>query len=152
MGRSGDHTFLGRWRFGEVSVIQARTEVVGSLLRPRELLQARERLERGEIAPPEFKQVEDAAVDAAIRLQEGVGLAVVTDGEMRRLSFQSQLTEAVEGFSDWNLDAFVWGDWHGDEVGGACHYNCVSRGWTKMGRCDHHSAGKGTIRESGHQC
>ena len=42
---------------------------------------------------------------------------MVTDGEMRRLSFQSQLTEAVEGFSDWDLDAFLWGDWHGNEVG-----------------------------------
>jgi 5-methyltetrahydropteroyltriglutamate--homocysteine methyltransferase len=98
-------------------VITARTDVVGSLLRPRELLQARQRLERGEIGPPEFKWVEDAAVEAAIRLQEDAGLAVITDGEMRRLSFQSQLTEAVEGFSDWDLDAFLWGDWHGDEVG-----------------------------------
>jgi 5-methyltetrahydropteroyltriglutamate--homocysteine methyltransferase len=101
-------------------VIVARTDVVGSLLRPRELLQARERLERGEIGPPEFKRVEDAAVAAAIRLQEDAGLAVVTDGEMRRLSFQSQLTEAVEGFSDWDLDAFLWGDWHGEEVGDKC--------------------------------
>jgi 5-methyltetrahydropteroyltriglutamate--homocysteine methyltransferase len=98
-------------------VIAARTDVVGSLLRPSELLEARQRLARGEIGLPEFKQVEDAAVDAAIRLQEDAGLAVVTDGEMRRLSFQSQLTEAVEGFSDWDLDAFLWGDWHGDEVG-----------------------------------
>jgi 5-methyltetrahydropteroyltriglutamate--homocysteine methyltransferase len=98
-------------------VIAARTDVVGSLLRPRELFEARERLKRGEIGAPEFKRVEDAAVEAAIHLQEDAGLAVVTDGEMRRLSFQSQLTEAVEGFSDWNLDAFLWGDWHGDEVG-----------------------------------
>ncbi len=42
---------------------------------------------------------------------------MVTDGEMRRLSFQSQLTEAVEGFSDWDLDAFLWGAWYGAEVG-----------------------------------
>jgi 5-methyltetrahydropteroyltriglutamate--homocysteine methyltransferase len=98
-------------------VIAARTDVVGSLLRPRELFEARERLKRGEIGAPEFKRVEDAAVEAAIHLQEDAGLTVVTDGEMRRLSFQSQLTEAVEGFSDWNLDAFLWGDWHGDEVG-----------------------------------
>ncbi|MGH4009613.1 MAG: cobalamin-independent methionine synthase II family protein [Pseudonocardiaceae bacterium] len=98
-------------------MIAARTEVVGSLLRPRELLEARERLERGEIGPPKFKCVEDAAVKAAIRLQEDAGLAVVTDGEMRRLSFQSQLTEAVDGFGDWDLEAFLWGDWHGDEVG-----------------------------------
>jgi 5-methyltetrahydropteroyltriglutamate--homocysteine methyltransferase len=98
-------------------VITARTDVVGSLLRLRELLGARERLECGEIGPPEFKRVEDAAVAAVIRLQEGTGLAVVTDGEMRRLSFQSQFTEAVEGFSDGGLDAFLWGDWHGEEVG-----------------------------------
>jgi len=98
-------------------VIEARTDVVGSLLRPPELLAARRRLERGEIDPPEFKRIEDAAVDAAIRLQEDAGLAVVTDGEMRRLSFQSQFTEAVEGFSEWDIDAFLWGDWHGDEVG-----------------------------------
>jgi 5-methyltetrahydropteroyltriglutamate--homocysteine methyltransferase len=102
---------------GVHAVIVARTDVVGSLLRPRELLEARERLGRGEIGAPEFTRVEDAAVDAAIRLQEDAGLAVVTDGEMRRLSFQSQLTEAVEGFSEWDLDAFLWGDWHGEEVG-----------------------------------
>lgn len=34
----------------------------------------------------------------------------------------------------------------------ACHYNCVSHGWTKIGRRDHHSAGKGTICGSGHCC
>jgi 5-methyltetrahydropteroyltriglutamate--homocysteine methyltransferase len=95
----------------------SRTDVVGSLLRPPELLEARERREHDEIGPPEFKRAEDAAVDAAIRLQEDAGLTVVTDGEMRRLSFQSQLTEAVEGFSDWDINAFLWGDWHGNEVG-----------------------------------
>jgi 5-methyltetrahydropteroyltriglutamate--homocysteine methyltransferase len=98
-------------------VIEARTDVVGSLLRPPELLEARERLARGEIGPPEFKRVEDRAVDEAIRLQEEAGLDVVTDGEMRRLSFQSQLTESVEGFGEWDLDAFLWGEWHGGEVG-----------------------------------
>jgi 5-methyltetrahydropteroyltriglutamate--homocysteine methyltransferase len=98
-------------------VLTARTDVVGSLLRPKELLEARDRLARGELTPAEFKPVEDAAVDAALRLQEDAGLDVVTDGEMRRLSFQSQMTEAVEGFGEWDLDAFLWGDWHGEEVG-----------------------------------
>jgi 5-methyltetrahydropteroyltriglutamate--homocysteine methyltransferase len=98
-------------------VLDARTDVVGSLLRPPELLEARARLARGELARAEFKRVEDAAVDEALRLQEDAGLDVVTDGEMRRLSFQSQLPEAVEGFGDWDLDAFLWGEWHGDEVG-----------------------------------
>jgi 5-methyltetrahydropteroyltriglutamate--homocysteine methyltransferase len=98
-------------------VIAARTDVVGSLLRPPELLEARERLVRGELAAPAFKRIEDRAVDEAIRLQEEAGLEVVTDGEMRRLSFQSQLTEAVDGFGEWDLDAFLWGEWHGAEVG-----------------------------------
>jgi 5-methyltetrahydropteroyltriglutamate--homocysteine methyltransferase len=98
-------------------MVEARTDVVGSLLRPPELLHAREQLARGEVRPPAFKKIEDAAVEAALRLQEEAGLEVVTDGEMRRLSFQSQMTEAVEGFGDWDLDAFLWGEWHGDEVG-----------------------------------
>ena len=58
-----------------------------------------------------------AAVDRALALQEEAGLDVVTDGEMRRLSFQSQLPAAVDGFADWDLDAFLWGDWQCDELG-----------------------------------
>src|SRR5437868_10937880 len=96
-----------------------RTDVVGSLLRPPELLDARERLAGGELAPAAFKRIEDAAVDEVLRLQAEAGLDVVTDGEMRRLSFQSQMTEAVEGFGPWDLDAFLWGEWKGDEVGDA---------------------------------
>jgi 5-methyltetrahydropteroyltriglutamate--homocysteine methyltransferase len=96
-----------------------RADVVGSLLRPPELLEARARYAVGEIPAPEFKRIEDRAVDWAISLQERAGLPVVTDGEMRRESFQSQLVEAVEGFSGHTIDAWLWGDWHGDErVGG----------------------------------
>src|SRR5438105_10867074 len=98
-------------------MVEARTDVVGSLLRPPELLEARGQRERAELTEPEFKRLEEAAVDAALRLQEEAGLDVVTDGEMRRLSFQSQMTEAVEGFGEWDLDAFLWGEWHGAEVG-----------------------------------
>jgi 5-methyltetrahydropteroyltriglutamate--homocysteine methyltransferase len=98
-------------------VLDAHTDVVGSLLRPPELLDAQEKLARGEIEPPEFKRIEDRAVDDAIRLQEEAGLEVVTDGEMRRLSFQSQMTAAVKGFGEWDLDAFLWGEWHSDELG-----------------------------------
>jgi 5-methyltetrahydropteroyltriglutamate--homocysteine methyltransferase len=98
-------------------VLEARTDVVGSLLRPPELLAAQERLARGELTPAAFKRVEDRAVDEALALQEGAGLDVVTDGEMRRLSFQSQLTAAVEGFGEWDLDAFLWGEWRSEEFG-----------------------------------
>src|SRR5262249_3435639 len=95
----------------------ARSDVVGSLLRPADLLHARERLEKGEIAPPAFKRVEDAAVDAALRLQEESGIDVVTDGEQRRLSVQAGLPAAVEGVGEWDLDAFLWGEWRSDAVG-----------------------------------
>lgn len=96
-------------------MISARADVVGSLLRPGWLLDAQQRYRAGELDWVAFKRIEDRAVDAVVAMQEAAGLEVVTDGEMRRLSFQSQLTQAVEGFGDWDLDAFLWGDWHGDD-------------------------------------
>ena len=90
-------------------------DVVGSLLRTPELLQAQQELEAGRLTQAAFKVVEDRAVDEAIALQEEAGMPVVTDGEQRRLSFQSQLPAAVEGFGEWDIDAFLWGDWKGDE-------------------------------------
>ena len=95
-------------------MITTHADVVGSLLRPTELLKARKDLAVGAITNSQFKVIEDAAVIEAIRLQEEAGLAVVTDGEMRRLSFQSQFTEAVDGLGKHDIDAFLWGNWHGD--------------------------------------
>src|SRR5262249_2875289 len=95
-------------------MISAPTDVVGSLLRPVELRKARDDWVAGRLTHAQFKCIEDRAVDEAITLQETAGLDVVTDGEMRRLSFQSQMTEAVEGFGPWDIDAFLWGHWHGD--------------------------------------
>lgn len=88
---------------------------VGSLLRPAALAQAREDVADGRITQAEFKRIEDQAVDQAIVLQRECGLQIITDGEMRRLSFQEQLPAAVEGFGEWDLSAFLWGEWQGDE-------------------------------------
>jgi 5-methyltetrahydropteroyltriglutamate--homocysteine methyltransferase len=97
---------------------EIRADVVGSLLRPPELLEARERFAGGELSAAEFKRAEDRAVDWALALQEEAGLPVVTDGEMRRESFQSQLVEAVDGFGQPSIEAWLWGEWHGEgEVG-----------------------------------
>jgi 5-methyltetrahydropteroyltriglutamate--homocysteine methyltransferase len=95
-------------------MMTARTDVVGSLLRPAALRKARDDLAAGRLGHAQFKVIEDRAVDEAIALQEAAGLDIVTDGEMRRLSFQSQMTEAVEGFGRWDIDAFLWGHWHGE--------------------------------------
>jgi 5-methyltetrahydropteroyltriglutamate--homocysteine methyltransferase len=97
-------------------MISAHADVVGSLLRPPELLQAQHQRAAGVISDADFKATEDRAVGEAIALQETVGLEVVTDGEMRRESFQSQMTAAVTGFGDFTIDAFLWGEWH-DEKG-----------------------------------
>ena len=95
-------------------MIACHADHIGSLLRPSELIAAREEAASGRISRARFKAIEDRAVEEAIRLQEGVGLAVVTDGEQRRLSFQSQFAESVSGLGEWDLNAFLWGDWHGD--------------------------------------
>jgi len=93
-------------------MITAHADVVGSLLRPPELLKAQEQLAAGLINQGQFEQIEDRAVDDAIQLQESAGLEIVTDGEMRRQSFQSQMTAAVSGFGKHDLDAFLWGEWY----------------------------------------
>ena len=96
-------------------MITSHTDVVGSLLRPPRLLTAQQQLTAGRMSRSAFKVIEDRAVDEAVTLQEEAGLEVLTDGEMRRLSFQSQMTQAVEGFGEWDIDAFMWGKWYGDE-------------------------------------
>lgn len=100
-------------------MITAHTDVVGSLLRPPELLKARGEVAAGKLTQAAFKAIEDQAVDEAVALQELVGLDVITDGEMRRLSFQSQMTEAIAGFGEYDLNAFLWGDWYGNEDTGS---------------------------------
>jgi len=99
-------------------MIAAHADVVGSLLRPPELLEAQRDHAAGRITDSQFKAIEDRAVDRAVALQEAAGLEVLTDGEMRRMSFQSQMTQAVDGFGAWDLDAFLWGEWHGAEAVG----------------------------------
>lgn len=88
------------------------------MLRPPELLRAARDLGSENISAIEFKRVEDRAVDRALELQERAGLSVVTDGEMRRESFQSQMVEAVEGFGERTIDAYLWGEWYGEEAVG----------------------------------
>ena len=75
-----------------------RSDVVGSLLRPSYLKEAREQHEAGELSQSAFKRAEDRAVDEAIALQIRSGVEMITDGEMRRYAFFGHLIDAVEGF------------------------------------------------------
>ena len=74
-----------------------RAEVVGSMLRPAYLKEARAALEAGDMTIQRFKRIEDRAVDQVIAAQEGSGVEVVTDGEMRRFLFMGPITETVAG-------------------------------------------------------
>jgi 5-methyltetrahydropteroyltriglutamate--homocysteine methyltransferase len=96
-------------------MITIHGDVVGSLLRPPELLKAQKDLAAAAITDTQFKEIEDRAVDEAIALQESVGLEILTDGEMRRQSFQTQMTAAVSGFGEFDLNAFLWGEWYDEE-------------------------------------
>ena len=64
-----------------------RADVVGSLLRPEALRLARQGAREGRVTPEALRAAEDRAVREAIALQEGAGLDVITDGELRRSSW-----------------------------------------------------------------
>ena len=78
--------------------VSMRTDVVGSLLRPPDLKEARLSYDERKITAQELREVEDRAVCEAVRLQEEVGLDVITDGEFRRLNFQDSFGASVSGF------------------------------------------------------
>jgi 5-methyltetrahydropteroyltriglutamate--homocysteine methyltransferase len=75
-----------------------RADHVGSLLRPAPLRQAFRRHAGGEIGDAEFARIQDDAIRDAVRLQEEVGLKVVTDGEFRRGSYWGRFVERTDGF------------------------------------------------------
>jgi 5-methyltetrahydropteroyltriglutamate--homocysteine methyltransferase len=93
-----------------------RSDVVGSLLRPAYLLEARAAVESGRLSAPDFKRIEDRAVDEAVRLQEGAGLDVVSDGEMRRYAFFGHMIEALAGFDKHGGWAIPFRDERGEEL------------------------------------
>jgi len=93
-----------------------RSDVVGSLLRPAYLVDARAALEAGHLSPPEFKRVEDRAVDEAVVLQERAGLDVMSDGELRRYAFFGHLVDAVDGFDRLGGWAIPFRDEQGEEL------------------------------------
>jgi 5-methyltetrahydropteroyltriglutamate--homocysteine methyltransferase len=92
-----------------------RADHIGSLLRPAPLRQAFRGFHAGELPAEGFAAMQDAAIREAIRLQEDVGLGVVTDGEFRRGSYWSRFVERVEGL-DVGRARFNFHDDRGDEL------------------------------------
>src|SRR3954470_4994110 len=76
-----------------------RADHVGSLLRPPELLQARDGFKEGRIDATELRGIEDEAIREAVRRQEEVGLQSATDGEFRRASWHMDFIYALDGIT-----------------------------------------------------
>ncbi len=75
-----------------------RAEQVGSLLRPPDLLKARTLLGEGRLGVEELRLHEDEAISAALEKQKQIGIDILSDGEMRRGSWLTDMADAVDGF------------------------------------------------------
>src|SRR5438093_7934654 len=93
-----------------------RSDVVGSLLRPAYLKEARDQYASNKLADAAFKRVEDRAVDEAVEVQIRAGVEVITDGEMRRYAFYGHLIDAVEGFDKFGGWAIPFRNEKGEEL------------------------------------
>jgi len=65
-----------------------RADHVGSLIRPNVLIEAREAAEKGGLPAAELMRIQHEAIRGVVRLQEELGLRLVTDGEYNRHSWQ----------------------------------------------------------------
>jgi 5-methyltetrahydropteroyltriglutamate--homocysteine methyltransferase len=74
-----------------------RANHVGSLLRPPELLQAREKHQKGEMSAAQLRQTEDRCIRDAVKMQEDVGMQGITDGEFRRTLWHADFLSQFEG-------------------------------------------------------
>jgi len=74
-----------------------RADHVGSFLRPKYLLEAREQAAKAELSAEQLRAIEDRAIAEVVRMQEDVGLQSITDGEFRRAYFHIDFLEQLSG-------------------------------------------------------
>ena len=104
-----------------------RAEVVGSMLRPSYLREAQRLHKAGEVSHAELKRVEDRAVDECVAVQERAGVEVLTDGEMRRSTFGSQLAQSSDGFERLAGNSVDWYDLDGNVKTVPLGISCVGK-------------------------
>jgi 5-methyltetrahydropteroyltriglutamate--homocysteine methyltransferase len=97
-----------------------RAEHVGSLLRPPEILQARAAHASGRLPLESLRAAEDRAILQALQKQSELGLDVVTDGELRRGSWLTDMADAVDGFVSERM-ALEWKGPGGGVEGSTAH-------------------------------
>ena len=74
-----------------------RADHVGSLLRPPELLRAREQHQQGTFSAEALRELEDRCIRDVAKLQEEIGLRSITDGEYRRTIWHADFLRQIEG-------------------------------------------------------
>ena len=85
-----------------------RGDHIGSLLRPKGLLEARSKMTSGQISIEELRELEDECIREAVKLQENAGLMAITDGEFRRESFHVDFISQIRNVtSSWDFDQAV---------------------------------------------
>lgn len=77
--------------------LPAHYDHVGSFLRPKYLLEARDQKAKGSITAEQLRLVEDKAIAEIVKFQEDVGLKSITDGEFRRTYFHLDFLEQLGG-------------------------------------------------------
>src|SRR6185295_7681712 len=84
-------------RVGSRSLPPFRADHVGSLLRPRELAEARAARKAGTLSADALRATEDRCIEAAIRKQEELGFRAATDGEYRRAFWHYDFVSGLDG-------------------------------------------------------
>ncbi|MBT5838736.1 MAG: 5-methyltetrahydropteroyltriglutamate--homocysteine S-methyltransferase [Rhodospirillaceae bacterium] len=74
-----------------------RADQVGSFLRPKELMDAREKLKNGDWDAAALREVEDRLITEVVKSQEAAGMKAVTDGDFRRTSWSGDFLTAIDG-------------------------------------------------------
>src|SRR5438046_10546624 len=77
-----------------------RADHVGSFLRPRSVIEAREHRAAGNIDYAELRAIEDQAIAELVKWQEGLGLKAITDGEFRRFFFHTDFLLQLDGVEE----------------------------------------------------
>src|SRR6516162_7352678 len=79
---------------------EIRVDQVGSYVRPEKLLDARDRFSEGKLTREQLRQIEDESILGCLQMQKDAGMQIFGDGEFRRDSWMTPLSEAVDGFVD----------------------------------------------------
>lgn len=92
-----------------MTTVPFRYDQVGSLLRPKQLKEARESFQAGRLTKAELTAIEDEAIITVIRKQKEIGLKAVTDGEFRRRWWHLDFIAALNGITVYDFETTAFG-------------------------------------------